>query len=328
MIEEDMVKKRIRVILPSVTSFYIEYKNEDGLKDKICKKLEIEPEFTNLTFINRDYDPLPINSHEVGKDLDEAKDVIVDYVWARQMISLGEKQKKLRDANALVVGAGALGNEVVKNLASLGFGIIKIVDYDIVEYSNVSKGIFELEDIGKMKAVVLAERMQKSNPYTRIVPIPLKVEECPDKDLRSQVIISALDNMLTRIWLSSFCIKYKIPLVDGGIRAFSGRVQTYLPNGPCLACNIPLDKYAEIMELKNPCENLDYDAVASFSSVASIVAGIQANEAMKIVVGLPSLKGTLLMDVLNNSYSVLPLKRNKSCFVCGDKAVSSVIPYK
>jgi adenylyltransferase/sulfurtransferase len=325
VLDENDERKRIRVVLPSVTSFYIEYKNEVELKDMICKKLKIEPDLTNLTFINRDNDSMAMDPHGVGEDVAEAKDVIVDYVWARQMISLGEKQKKLRDADALVVGAGALGNEVVKNLASLGFGNISIVDYDVVEYSNVSKGIFELDDIGKRKAEVLAKRMQKSHPYSRIEPMTFRVEECPDKDLQSQVIISALDNMLTRIWLSSFCMKYGIPLVDGGIRAFSGRVQTYLPNGPCLACSIPVDKYAEVMELKNPCENLDYDAVASFSSVASIVAGIQANEAMKIIVGLPPLKGALLLDVLNNSYSVLPLKRNKSCFVCGENAVPSMI---
>jgi adenylyltransferase/sulfurtransferase len=308
--------KKIRVILPSVTSFDVEYENPEDLKKKVCERLEIEPELTNLIFVERDEDL------ELMEDDEPKQDVIVDYLWSRQMISLGDKQKLLRKADALVVGAGALGNEIVKNLAFIGFGKITIVDFDLVEYSNVSRGMFEFSDIGKNKAEVLARRLGEKSPYTEIKAIGSRVEECKEEELKSQVIISALDNMVARTWLSAFCVKNSIPLVDGGIMEFSGRVQTYIPDGPCLACSIPLDRFGEIMELANPCEGLDYEAVASFSSVASIVGGIQANEAMKIVCGLPSLKGALILDLLNNRYSVLPLKKNASCFVCGDKSAN------
>jgi molybdopterin/thiamine biosynthesis adenylyltransferase len=327
MSKENTGYKRIRVILPSVTSFEVEYESLEDLKKKVCERLEIEPELTNLIFVDRDEDLEPIDTDDIG-DLGQKEyegkprqDVIVDYLWSRQMISLGDKQKQLRKADALIVGAGALGNEIVKNLAYLGFGKITVVDFDSVEYSNVSRGLFEFSDIGKNKAEVLAKKMGEKSPYTEIKSISARVEECEEEQLKSQVIISALDNMTARIWLAAFCVKNKTPLVDGGIREFSGRIQTYIPDGPCLACSIPLDRYGEIMELANPCEGLDYDAVASFSSVASIVGGIQANEAMKIVCGLPTLKGALILDLLNNKYSVLPLKKNLSCFVCGEKSV-------
>jgi adenylyltransferase/sulfurtransferase len=324
MPKEDTGYKKIRVILPSVTSFEVEYESHEDLKKKVCERLAIESELTNLIFVNRDEDLEPIDpkDHEQLEDEGTPKqDVIVDYLWSRQMISLGDKQKILRVADALIVGAGALGNEIVKNLAFLGFGKITVVDFDSVEYSNVSRSIFDFSDIGKNKAEVLAKRMGEKSPYTEIKSISSRIEECEEEQLKSQVIISALDNMAARTWLVAFCVKNKIPLVDGGIREFSGRIQTYIPDGPCLACGIPLDRYGEIMELANPCEGLDYDAVASFSTVASIVGGIQANEAMKIVCGLPTLKGALILDLLNNKYSVLPLKKNISCFVCGEKAV-------
>jgi len=334
MSDDKKIRKSIRAVMPSVISFQVEYEGENDLKTKICKRLGIEPEFTNLIFVEQDEDLASIEieeskSHDGHEDDDKpTKMVIIDYLWARQMIALKDSQKNLREANALVVGAGALGNEIVKNLVRLGFGEIKIVDYDVVEFSNVSRGSFEKEDIGRNKAEVLAEKTEKRSPYAKIISIPARVEECDADLLRSHVIISALDNMLARIWLASFCVKHAIPLVDGGIREFQGRVQTYLPDTPCLACSIPLENYAEIVELKNPCEDYEYGAVASFSTVASIVAGVQANEAMKIIAGLPTLKGVLLMDFLKNNYFVMPLERNKICFVCGKGSAKEVLVKK
>jgi molybdopterin/thiamine biosynthesis adenylyltransferase len=321
--------KMVKVIMPSVASFEVHYVNEKDLKAKICEKLGIEPEFTDLIFVEEDEDLMPLSADQLEHfDETEGKKpsniVLVDYIWGRQMIALREKQKRLRGAKVLVVGAGALGNEIIKNLAWLGFGNITIVDYDVVEFSNVSRGLFEKEDIGKNKAEVLAQKLGKNSPYARIIGIPLRVEECDEEQLKYDVILSALDNMPTRIWLASLCVKYGIPLVDGGIKEFQGRVQTYLPGGPCLACNIPMERYAEIMDLANPCEGVDHEAIASFSTVASIVAGVQANEAMKIITGLPTLKGVLLMDFLKNKYSVMQLEKNKSCFVCGKEPLKKV----
>ncbi len=326
MSQEKKGGKIIRAVMPSVASFDVEYEDEDDLKTKICEKLKIEPEFTNLIFVERDEDLLPLNVDEFdGRDESlsngkTTKEVIVDYIWARQMIALQEDQQKLRTANALVVGAGALGNEVAKNLVWIGFGKITIVDFDSVEFSNVSRGLFEKEDIGRNKSEVLDQKLGKNSHYAEVTSISARVEEVDEELLKCQVILSALDNMPTRIWLASFCVKHAIPLVDGGIKEFQGRVQAYMPDGPCLACTIPMDRYAEVMELKNPCEGYEYDAIASFSTVASIVAGVQANEAMKIVAGLPYLKGVLVMDFLKSSYSVMALERNKTCFVCGSEA--------
>lgn len=323
MSSNDSEKKSIRAVMPSVTSFEVEYMTEDDLKATICETLRIEPEFTNLIFMKADEDLTPISFQDLD-DMQEVEEpegsnemVMVDYIWARQMIALKDDQRKLRQAHAVIVGAGALGNELVKNLAWIGLGSITIVDYDSVEFSNVSRGLFEKEDIGRNKAEVLAERVSRNSPYVSITPLASRVEECPEEQLECHVMLSALDNMPTRVWLASFCVRNGIPLIDGGIKEFQGRVQTHLPGSACLACGIPMDRYAEIMELSNPCEGFELGAQASFSTISSIVAGISANEAMKVVVGLPSLTGVLVMDFLANSYSVIPQKRNATCFVCG-----------
>jgi adenylyltransferase/sulfurtransferase len=329
MKENKKEDKKIRAIMPNYDSFDVIYTDEADLKTKICERLEIEPEFTNLLFIEEDGDLAPISSEDL-EDYDEDTEaepvtkVIVDYIWARQMIVLKDKQKKLRKAKALVVGAGALGNEIVKNLAWIGFGEIVLVDYDTIEFSNISRGLFEKEDIGRPKAEVLAQKLGKSSPYVKISHISSRVEECTEDQLTCDVILSALDNMPTRVWLASFGVRNKIPLVDGGIKEFQGRVQTYIPLGPCMACNIPLSRYSEIMELSNPCESLNEDAVASFSTISSIIAGIQANEAMKVIVNLPTIEGVLLLDFLKNNHIVMPLSRNPSCFVCGKEASKSL----
>lgn len=320
-------KKNIKAVMPQVASFTVEYNDEKDLKAKICEHLGIEPEFTNLIFTKTDEDFSPIGAEQL-EDFEESDGttdiVVVDYIWARQMIVLKDDQKKLRSAHALIVGCGALGNELVKNLAWLGFGEITIVDYDDVEFSNVSRGLFEKEDVGKNKADVLANKVSNSSPYVKIAAIAKRVEECDPEQLKCHVMLSALDNMPTRVWLASFCVANNIPLIDGGIKEFQGRVQTFMPEGACLACGIPMDRYAEIMELSNPCEGIEFGAQASFTTVSSIVAGISANEAMKVVVGLPTLSGVLVMDFLSNNYSVIPQKRNANCFVCGSESKKEI----
>lgn len=323
-------EKKIRAIMPNYASYDLTYERDDELKKKICEEFQIEPEYTNLIFLEDDDDIAPIDYDELDEYQDESTEkekitrVIVDYIWSRQMIVLKNKQRKLRNSAVLVVGAGALGNEIVKNLSWLGIGRIILVDFDVIEYSNVSRGLFEKDDIGRSKAEVLAKKIGENSPYVRIDYISKRVEECNEDELKCDVIISALDNMPTRVWLASYGVRNRIPLIDGGIKEFTGRVQTYIPGRACIACNIPLDRYAEVMELRNPCEGVEFGAQASFTTISSIIAGVQANEAMKIITDLPTLKGVLLMDFLNNKYSKMPLERNPLCFVCGTEDTKSV----
>lgn len=292
---------KITARMPSVASYEIEYENEKELKRKICEKFDIESHLTDLIFRK-----------------DKEDEVIVDYLWARQMIQFGsEDQKKLRRAEALIVGAGALGNEVAKNLIQLGFGDITIIDFDTVEFSNLNRTYFTKEDIGKNKAAALAASLRKSFPFADVKALRGEVEEILNRDLSADIILCCVDNAVTRLWLSEYSQKNEVPVVDGGMKGLAGRVQVILPGGPCFGCTIPIEQYGEAVGFHDPCDGVVDAKIPSFSTVSALVGSIQANEAMKIVLGMKSLQGVLVVDLANNVYQIMELKKKKNCFVCG-----------
>jgi molybdopterin/thiamine biosynthesis adenylyltransferase len=289
---------KITATMPSVASYEIEYENEDELKEKICKEFEIERDLTNLIF--------------------QEDKVIVDYLWARQMIQFGRShQKKLRTAKALVIGAGALGNEVAKNLAQLGFGEITLVDFDTVEFSNLNRTYFTKKDIGKGKAEALAENLRKSFPFAKVRAIQGKLEEIPVTELQADVILCCVDTAVTRLWLSEYSQKNRISVVDGGMKGLTGRVQIILPGGPCFGCTIPIERYGEAVGFSDPCDGVVDAKIPSFSTVSALIGSIQANEAMKIILDMKPLKGVLVVDLANNVFQIMELKKKKNCFICG-----------
>ena len=129
------------------------------------------------------------------------------------------RQEKLQAAKVLVVGAGALGNEVLKNLALLGVGETIVIDFDEVEPSNLSRSVlFRAEDGGRPKAEVAARRAMEINPEVRIQPIrgdvitDLGLGVFRDVD----VVIGCLDNREARLWVNRQCWKVTTPWVDAG----------------------------------------------------------------------------------------------------------------
>jgi len=295
--------KKIKVSMPGVEDFELEYADGGKLKRAICEHLGIEEKFTNLIIKSG------------------GRKVIVDYLWARQQIQLGaEGQRKLRQAKVAVVGVGALGNDLVRNLVLMGIGNITLIDFDKVEVSNLNRTMYSNEDVGKNKAKALAEIMSKHYPYANLKAIPRRVERINPKILAdTDVIISGLDSMLVRIWLTDFAIGNRIPLIDGGLKGLQARVQVWIPEYPCLACEIPAENYAEVMDLHNSCENVLDTKIAAFPTISALTASVQANEAMKIILGKKPMKGILIVDLMAGRYTLLPLDRNPNCMVCKGK---------
>lgn len=262
--------------------------------------------------------------------------VIVDYLWARQMILWGrEGQSKIRGLRVVIAGAGAIGNELAKNLAMLGVGEQVIIDYDRVEESNLNRAVFfREEDIGRNKAEALAERLNEAFPLTRTSAINDRLEAVPlGIFLDSDAILSGLDNALSRIYLSQVSRKYLIPLIDGGIIGSQIRVQTYIPpDSPCPACALPPGNYKDLAGLRNPCAPAGEEGkIPSLPTSASLAASIQAQELVKIALGYEEflrsgswpkalgkpLEGVLIVDLDHNRYSVMDLKKSERCLVCG-----------
>ncbi|MEM3574992.1 MAG: ThiF family adenylyltransferase [Candidatus Bathyarchaeia archaeon] len=322
---------RIRARLPSVEEIELELKEgsrASDLKSIICARLSIEPEATELLG--------PRGALREEDSLEGFDSVIVDYLWARQMMLWGrEGQSKIRGLRVVIAGAGAIGNELAKNLAMLGVGEQVIIDYDQVEESNLNRAIFfREEDIGRNKADALAERVNEAFPLTRTLAINDRVEAVPlGIFLNSDAILSGLDNALSRIYLSQVSRKYLVPLIDGGIIGSQIRVQTYIPpDSPCPACALPPVNYKDLAGLRNPCAPAGEEAkMPSLPTSASLAASIQAQELVKIALGYEEflrsgswpkvlgkpLEGVLIVDLDHNRYSVMDLKRSERCLVCG-----------
>jgi molybdopterin/thiamine biosynthesis adenylyltransferase len=328
---------RIRASLPSYKQIEVELspnKTAKDLKETICKKLGIEPEITKLLVGGK---PLLEQTR-----LYKVKDTVtVDYLWARHLLLWGvEGQSKIRDSSVLLAGAGAIGNEVAKNLAMLGVGKIVIVDRDVVEMSNVSRMVFfEQSNLGRNKAEVLAKNIHRKYPFVQTIAFRGDLENMPLKFyLDSGVIVCGLDNVVSRIFLTQICRKYSIPFVDGGITGFNGRVHVYLPpDDACPVCMFPPNQYSKIVGLRNPCDApLEQEAVPSFSTTISLVSSILAQEAIKLILGMEEyrangkwpessgqpLRSVLFMDLKNNRYTPMDLKRGEKCFVCGKEGTT------
>jgi len=295
----------------------------EAFKRKVCGKLGIAPELTLLL-----EDGKPISEDGKLENLKSGK-LTVDYLWARYIPLWGvEGQETLKNSRVLLVGAGALGNETAKNLAMMGVGGLVLVDYDKVELSNLSRMVFfSSRDVGEPKSLVLAERLKERHPYLKVEAYQGRVEDLPlGVFLNVDVIVSGVDNVASRIFLSTVAVKYGIPMVDGGMNGPQGRVQVYASRGdPCPACSIPPSEYKRLVGLRNPCSApAEPGTNPSLPTVTSLVSSIQAQETVKILLSRgrkgfdwKPLKGILLLDLKFNRYTALEVKRNPNCVVCG-----------
>jgi molybdopterin/thiamine biosynthesis adenylyltransferase len=301
-------------------------------KQIVCRKLGIEPDLTKCVLHGKQ-----LAERSTIARLRTVKDaVILDYLWARQLLVWGaEGQQRIRNATVLLAGAGAIGNEAAKNLAMLGVGRIIIVDRDRIELSNISRMIFfQPKDLGKNKAEFLARNLHLSYPFVTTTAYRGDLESMPLKlYLDSQVVVCGLDNVVSRIFLTQTCRKYSIPLIDAGIIGLNGRVHSYLPpDDACPICMFPANQYSTIAGLRNPCEaRLEQETVPSFATSISLVSSILAQETVKVILGLKEYKSTkkwpektgtplrsiLFVDLKNNRYSTMDLKRSERCIVCG-----------
>jgi adenylyltransferase/sulfurtransferase len=209
-------------------------------------------------------------------------------------------QQRLRAARVLVVGAGALGNEVVKNLALLGVGHLVVADMDRVEISNLSRStLFREADCGRPKAEVAAEHACRLFPGISATGLHTNVLYGVGLGLFrwADVVIGALDNREARLQVGRFSALANRPWVDGGIDVLSGIARVFWPgDGPCYECTLSEADWA-VLEQRRACSLLPRDTtmmdrpVPTTPTTASVVAGVQCAEALKILHGMEGLRG-------------------------------------
>lgn len=214
--------------------------------------------------------------------------------WGEDVFSLLSwfDLKKTNEAKVLVAGAGALGNEVLKNLALFGVGNIVVIDFDTIEYSNLSRSVlFRPEDAKekKPKVEVAAQRLKEINPEINITPIygDLGPEIGLGLFRDADVVIGCLDNRYARYLINLHCFRANKSWVDAGIENLEGYVRVFKPGVNCYECNLT-DQELEHIAIRTGCPdiaktNVSQGRIATTPVSASIMGAIQVQEALKII---------------------------------------------
>lgn len=235
--------------------------------------------------------------------------------YSRQALLKEIDQERLSSARVLVVGAGGLGSPVVEYLSGAGIGQLTIVDGDCLEESNLHRQVlFSHRDIGQPKAKLAAERARKLNPYIHVDGVPQRLSPSNATDLTDahDLVLDCTDNFATKFLLNDVCVARGKPLVIASIYQFEGQVMVVVPGGPCLRCLWP----------QAPDEGcVGSCAEAGVLGVAPGVFGtLQGNEALKLLLGLPSpLRGgkILLLDLIQMDQQLIRVVKNLACPACG-----------
>jgi adenylyltransferase/sulfurtransferase len=231
-------------------------------------------------------------------------------------------QAKLRAAKVLVVGAGALGNEVLKNLALMGVGHVFVIDLDEIEDSNLTRSVlFRQRDRGKSKAIAAAEAMRDINPDTQVTPIHGNVMTDLGLGLFRdvEVVIGCLDNREARLWVNRSCWKVGTPWVDGGIQEINGVAKVFMPpDGACYECAMTENDY-RLINIRYSCpllkrEDLLAGKVPTAPTIASMIGGLQTQEALKLIHGMPVASGqALVFNGIANTFYNTAFQRREDC---------------
>ena len=202
----------------------------------------------------------------------------------------------------MVVGAGALGNEVIKNLALMGIGNIFIVDFDEIELANLSRSVlFRETDTGRKKAEVAAARAKEINPNIHVQYFHGDVTSALGLGIfrRMDVIIGCLDNREARLAVNRFAYWINKPWVDGAIQEFLGLARVFVPgDGACFECSLT-EQARRDLAIRYSCpllarENVLLGKVPTTPTIASIIAGIQSQEALKLIHNKPVKPGSVM----------------------------------
>ncbi|MDR1926054.1 MAG: ThiF family adenylyltransferase [Planctomycetaceae bacterium] len=211
-------------------------------------------------------------------------------------------QNRLKNAKVLVIGAGALGNELIKNLALLGIGNVLVADLDKIENSNLSRSVlYRAEDNGKSKAATAAAKAQEIFPDINVHYFDGNVVY----DLGSgvyrwaDVVLGGLDNREARLSINRNCWRVGKTWIDGAIETIDGVARVFDPNinpdGPCYECTMSAIDW-QILNKRKSCNLLTRDEMQggktpTTPTISSVIAGVQCQEAVKLIHGLETIAG-------------------------------------
>lgn len=239
-----------------------------------------------------------------------------------------EGQKKIRSTSVLCIGAGGLGSPIAMYLAAAGVGKLGLVDFDVVDFSNLQRQILHgTEDVGKPKSLSAKETLEKINPGVEIElhNVALTSENAMEIVAKYDIVVDGTDNFPTRYLTNDACVLLKKPNVYGSIFRFEGQASVFAPElgGPCYRCLYP--------EPPPPGMVPSCAEGGVLGVLPGIIGCIQATEIIKLALGqgTPLVGRLMLYNALDMKFRELKLRRDPKCPVCGDNpTVTELIDYQ
>ena len=234
-------------------------------------------------------------------------------------------QRRLRNAKVLIVGAGGLGSPVAIYLALAGVGTIGIVDFDVVDLSNLQRQLLhQTGDVGRAKLDSAADTLRAYNPHVRVQahPAPLTSENALEIIGGYGIVVNGADNFAARYLVNDAAYLLGATLVDGSILLFDGQATVFEPGKGCYRCLYPAPPPPGLVP---SCAE-----AGVLGAITGIVGSIQATEVFKQVLGVgrPLTGRLLLVDALTMEFREMKLRRDPACPLCGDApTVTELIDY-
>ncbi len=241
-----------------------------------------------------------------------------------QVGSIG--QRKIIESSALIIGAGGLGSPVALYLALAGVGRIGIIDFDVVDRSNLQRQILhQTDDIGKRKVISAQETLYAHNPNVNVEvhEVPLTSDNAFEIMSQYDIIVNGADNFATRYLANDAAYLLKKPLVDGSILMFDGQATTYIPGKGCYRCLYPAPPPPGMVP---SCAE-----AGVLGAMCATIGSIQATEVLKLIlsIGEPLVNRLLLYDALSLEFRIVKVRRDPECPLCGDNpTISELIDYE
>jgi molybdopterin/thiamine biosynthesis adenylyltransferase/rhodanese-related sulfurtransferase len=228
-----------------------------------------------------------------------------------------EGQLKLKAAKVLCIGAGGLGSPLALYLAAAGVGTLGLVDFDVVDFTNLQRQIIHTTaDVGRPKLQSAAEKIKAINPYVNVRPFEVRLSSANALELFREfdLVVDGTDNFPTRYLVNDACVLSGKPNVYGSIFRFEGQVSVFATEqGPCYRCLYP----------EPPPPGLVPSCAEGgvLGILPGLVGIMQATEAIKLILGRgePLIGRLLLVDALGMRFRELKLRKNRDCPVCGTR---------
>ena len=245
-----------------------------------------------------------------------------DYYLRQTMLkNVGvEGQKRLKQTKIAIIGAGGLGHPCGSYLAAVGIGTLGIIDFDCVEVSNLNRQIFFTKsDLGKSKALVLAERLRKQNPFICVEAVEKKIVSKNIVEVISpfDMVLDCSDNLSTKFLLHDFTWALGKDLIQCSLYQYEGQLQSFNfsrdKRQGCLRCLWTSYFHEECVQ--------NCSQTGIIGSVAGVLGALQSFEAVKMILclGKNNKNTTIMMSLLNLEIQKIAWKKNASCFLCSGK---------